>query len=61
MSEGFVIDEGYGTAGVSTWQPGEPKKSIWTGVKQSKADQLEITTYRCDRCGLLESYARGPF
>lgn len=57
MSAGFIFDEGYGTYGVSKWQPGAPKKSIWTGIKRRKADQLNITTHRCDRCGFLESYA----
>jgi hypothetical protein len=42
---------------VSTWQSGEPKKSIWVGVKTSKKDQLEIASFRCDRCGYLEQYA----
>ena len=59
MAEGFVIDEGYGTAHVSTFQAGEPRKSIWTGVKKSKDDQHKIATWRCERCGFLESYARG--
>jgi hypothetical protein len=59
MDEGFLVDQGsYGMAGVATWQGGEPRKSIWTGVKQSKDDQAEVTTYRCGRCGYLESYAR---
>ncbi len=57
MSPGFVVDKGYGETSVSTWQSGEPRKSIWVGVKQSKKDQLEITTLRCDRCGYLEQYA----
>src|SRR5688572_4810287 len=42
MAEGFVVDQGYGSAHVSTWQQGEPRKSIWFGVKQSKSDQLEV-------------------
>ena len=58
MVEGFVIDEGYGTAHVSTWQEGEPRRSIWTGVKKSREDQAKVTTWRCGRCGYLESYAR---
>lgn len=57
MSEGFVLDEGYGTFKVSTWQSGAPKASFWQGIKQSKADQLKITCWRCDNCGFLESYA----
>lgn len=59
MNEGFLVDRGYGQAHVSTWQAGEPKKSIWVGLKQSKADQIEVTTWRCQRCGYLESYASG--
>ena len=58
MVEGFIVDQGYGAATVSTWQGGEPRKSIWTGVKQDKREQHEIVTWRCSRCGYLESYAR---
>lgn len=57
MSEGFILDEAHGTHRVSRWQPGKPVRSIWTGIKQSKADQLAVATWRCDRCGFLESYA----
>ena len=57
MEPGFQIDEGYGTRKVSRWVAGEPVKSIWTGLKLSGRDQLDITTYRCRRCGYLESYA----
>ena len=58
MTEGFIIDEGYGTAHVSTWQGGEPKRSIWTGLKKNKDEQFKVVAYRCSRCGFLESYAR---
>jgi hypothetical protein len=57
MADGFIVDEGYGHYGVSTWHPGQPRKSIWTGIKRSTADQLKISTRRCERCGYLESYA----
>ena len=58
MTEGFIVDSGdYGTASVSTWQGGEPKKSFWTGLKQDKKAQIQVTTWRCDRCGFLENYA----
>ena len=36
---------------------GEPVKSIWTGFKVKNADLKDISTYRCRRCGYLESYA----
>ena len=58
MTEGFIVDSGdYGTASVATWQGGEPKKSFWTGLKQDKKAQIQVTTLRCDRCGFLENYA----
>ena len=59
MSVGFVVDQGaYGTAGVSTYQAGQAKVSIWTGVKQNKKEQIAITTLRCNRCGYLENFAK---
>lgn len=57
MAAGFILDQGYGSFGVSKWQDGQPKKSIWTGVKLNKSDQVEVVTWRCERCGFLESYA----
>jgi hypothetical protein len=57
LSEGFVIDRGYGVVSVSTWQAGEPVKRFLTGIRESKAGQHEIATWRCERCGFLESYA----
>ena len=59
MAEGFIIDRGdYGSSSVSTWQGGEPRKSVWTGLKLAKDEQAEVSTFRCGRCGYLESYAR---
>lgn len=60
MKKGFIIDHGdYDRAHVSTYQPGEPRRSIWTGIKKDKQEQLKIVTYRCNRCGYLENYANG--
>jgi hypothetical protein len=57
LSAGFVVDQGYGIAEASKWQDGEPRSVWYGGVKMSKRDQFGITTFRCDRCGYLESYA----
>ena len=57
MSEGFILDEAHGYHRVNRWQLGKPIKSIWTGVKQRRADQMPVATWRCDRCGYLENYA----
>ena len=31
LDAGSIVDEGYGHYRVSTWHPGQPVKSIWTG------------------------------
>lgn len=57
MEIGFVIDVGYGTRTVSQWIEGAPVKSLWTGLKTGGRRKLDIDTWRCPRCGRLESYA----
>jgi DNA-directed RNA polymerase subunit M/transcription elongation factor TFIIS len=57
LEPGYVVDEGYGTRTVAKWISGEPERSMWTGLKTRDKDKLDITTYRCRRCGYLESYA----
>lgn len=59
MVDGYVVDQGYGTSAVPGWREGEPRKSIWVGLKLGGTTPLEITTWRCRRCGYLESYAPG--
>ena len=58
MTEGFIADTTYGGHGVSRWYDGAPQKSFWLGVKLGGKTAHAIETYRCKRCGLLESYAR---
>ena len=57
MSGGYIIDKKEGGAAVPTWVEGEPVKSIWVGLKLRGLTRLEIRTWRCRRCGFLESYA----
>ncbi len=57
MEPGYMIDQGHGTRTVPKWVAGLPRKSIWTGLKLRGLDQVEVATYRCRRCGYLESYA----
>jgi hypothetical protein len=57
MEPGFIVDEGYGTRAVAKWVAGEPEKSIWTGLKLRGKTKLDVASYRCRRCGYLESYA----
>ena len=59
MEPGYVIDVGYGKSAVPQWVAGEPVTSMWMGggLKLRGRDKLDVTTYRCRRCGYLESYA----
>lgn len=57
MTEGFVPQEHSGMKAVSGWTEGVPNKG-WFGVK-NKGKPIEISTWRCNRCGFLENYARG--
>jgi predicted nucleic-acid-binding Zn-ribbon protein len=57
MADGFMVDNTHGGAAVASWVEGEPKKSFWVGLKLAGTTKIEITTWRCQRCGYLESYA----
>ncbi len=58
MESGYIVDVGYGSTNVPKWVAGEPSRSFWaSGLKLRGKEQLEVTTYRCSRCGYLESYA----
>ncbi len=60
MQEGFTLDIGHGGArGVSRWIAGSPEPSFWMGTKINDKEQHPIQSYRCTRCGYLESYATG--
>ena len=54
-----MIDIGYGTKAVPKWVAGVPQMSIWTGLRLKGRNQIDVSTYRCRRCGYLESYASG--
>lgn len=61
---GFVIDTGYVHLGQARWCPARTDAGKWTDfglvtraqVKQS----IPVSTFRCPRCGYLESYAPDP-
>jgi predicted nucleic-acid-binding Zn-ribbon protein len=57
MEEGFVLDYTYGGRLQSGWVEGEPERSLWRGIKLRGKEQLPVFTFRCSRCGYLESYA----
>lgn len=59
MVDGFVVDHTHGGANVSTWVEGAPQRSVWVGLKLTGLKPIDITTWRCRRCGFIESYANG--
>lgn len=59
MTVGFILDRADHRPKIATWVEGAPVRSFWCGVKVRKAIKHEIQTWRCGRCGFLESYAKG--
>ena len=59
MSIGFIADKTDNGSQVASWVEGAPVRSRWFGLKLGQKAKLEIQTWRCARCGFLESYATG--
>lgn len=56
MEEGFIYDQGAPAHPQSSWVKGPPEPSFWFGLKTKP--RVTVTTFRCEACGLLKSYAR---
>jgi len=58
MEPGFVVDRGHHSSpGTQEWVEGEVERNFWSGIKTKGRTKLAVRTYRCEKCGLLESYA----
>jgi hypothetical protein len=57
METGLIIDYTHGASTQTEWMEGEPKHSFWTGLQIRGRARHAVVTYRCTRCGFLESYA----
>lgn len=57
MAIGVIVDHSHGTNYPETWQKGAASVSKWWGLRLDKKAQLAVETWRCNRCGFLESYA----
>jgi ribosomal protein S27AE len=59
--QGFILDHADGQPKkVTSWVEGAPEKGWFGGVKIRGKRTLEIESWRCDKCGFLESYAPVP-
>jgi hypothetical protein len=57
MAEGFVPVESQSSGSVATWIAGAPQFGFLGSVKTEGRASHQIRTFRCLKCGLLESYA----
>ena len=57
MEEGYVLDRGHGNAkNPSSWIEGAPQRA-WYGIRTKGHDKHKVRSFRCTKCGYLESYA----
>lgn len=52
MVDGYIVDQGYGTNSVPSWREGEPRKSIWVGLKLGGTKPLETRPIAADAAGI---------
>jgi hypothetical protein len=57
MEEGFVLELTEGSRRATEWIKGPPEKGFCFGVKIRRRERRQIRTFRCVKCGFLESYA----
>lgn len=58
MELGFLLEVGDSDVrSVTKWVEGVPKKKLLGGLNIKERRVLPLTTYRCEKCGYLESYA----
>ena len=59
MEQGFIMDKGhYSVPDVARWVEGEPRKSFWRGLDTRDRAVRPLESWRCERCGYVEFYAR---
>ena len=57
MAIGVIVDHSHGKSYPERWQKDEASVSKWWGLREDRKAQLDVETWRCSRCGFLESYA----
>ena len=59
MQMGYTADRGdSGVPWQAFWVEGEPQRTRSSGLDMRDRALIAIITLRCERCGLLKSYAR---
>jgi hypothetical protein len=59
MQDEFMVEYRHGTANpfITRWAAGPPVKRLWWRSNAPAKKQIPIITFRCMRCGFLESHA----
>jgi len=57
MREGFLVDSTHNSRRVARWAEGAPEYWFFRALKLRGRRQLPIRTFRCTKCGFLESWA----
>ena len=61
MEPGFLIDKGdHSMPSQQQWAEGIAERSFWSGLKLKGREKILVVTFRCPRCGLLQSFAPPP-
>lgn len=61
METGFVADKAhYSVPGTQKWVEGPPEPSFWSGLRMKDREVIPVITFRCEKCGWLDSYAQAP-
>jgi hypothetical protein len=60
MEQGFILDRTHGGVMSAEWVGGYPERT-WTGIKNlKKRPRFLVMSYRCPKCGFIESYGTEP-
>jgi hypothetical protein len=58
MEPGFLIDRAdHNVPAQQEWAEGAAERSFWAGLNLKGREKVLVVTYRCPRCGLLQSFA----
>ena len=57
MQEGFILEASPGVRMASEWIAGAPEPGGLMGLHVKGKEKRPIQTFRCSKCGYLESYA----
>lgn len=61
MVLGFTFNSQGPRRMVSAWIEGAPEKNFWGGTTVPGDKRIPVGTFRCSKCGFLESYAHPEF